>query len=462
MPKTSQQEYDRWLAALTVESLVRLFREFGCRTVLAKQLSNDNSKNQIYLSSELSQVALIPSGDVTRFAGSSTKATAGGPIYQAPVRLSWIGPTGPHPAPDTKLIYYPQYPEVRLSGFLKGCADAPRSLLTRELRGTEAGRLLLLGIGDGSQVFGVVLPPEAGAREGVLSQATETYGVFTLWQLDGTLSKDPRRELLRALSVIHDGGWHNGQKLGPRGPLPYMARNAGGYTLESLLGIRPNGVPEPDFAGWEVKSHGVGTDFLRPRYGPVTLMTPEPDGGYYSTDGVVEFMLRYGYPSARHEGRRDYAGTQRHGDELHPRCGTRLQVEGYDAVVGALVDDGRIALRDADDRLAASWSFSKLLSHWKSKHAQTVYVPTITALAPDGGYMYRYGSKVVLGEGTTFPRLLSALVARTVYYDPGTNIVKTGPSGEWKRHSRNQFRTKWADVQDLYDKTETVDVDGPN
>src|SRR3546814_14536668 len=76
---------------------------------------------------------------------------------------------------------------------------------------------------------------------------------------------------------------------------PYAARNGGGYTLEAELGITPNGYAEPDFMGWEIKQYGV-RDFVsfRPKY-PVTLMTPEPTGGVYRTEGVAAFMRRFGY-----------------------------------------------------------------------------------------------------------------------------------------------------------------------
>ena len=457
MTLTPEHEYDEWLAGLTFEAIEARFEDLGCSTVLVKRLSNDNSKNQIYVGGELSDVALLPSGDVTPFEGRSTKKKGSGPIYQAPVALSWIAPSGLQRAPDTKLIYYPQYPEVRLSGFLRGCADAPRSLLVREERGTEAGRILVLAPGADGRVFGLVLPPEAVAQQEVLARATEPYGVFTLWQLTRPEADDPRHELLLTLCAIHRGGWHPGQKMGANGPAPYRARNAGGYTLEALLGVAPNGLAEPDFAGWEVKSHGVGAEFAKPRFGPVTLMTPEPDGGLYRSAGVIDFMLRYGYTAKDIPDRLDYAGTQRVGDAIHPRCGTRLIIDGYDPATSTVVGDGFIGVVDDGENIAASWSFAKLLTHWKTKHHQTVFVPTISRPAAGGGFEYQYAAAVLLGEGTRFTHLLGAVSDGTVYYDPGTNLTR-GPGGKWTSHRRNQFRSRWKDVNRLYDGTSTVPV----
>src|SRR3546814_8267202 len=64
----------------------------------------------------------------------------------------------------------------------------------------------------------------------------------------------------------------------------------------SGTGHHPNGYAEPDFMGWEIKQYGV-RDFVSFRTkSPVTLMTPEPTGGVYRTEGVAAFMKRFGYP----------------------------------------------------------------------------------------------------------------------------------------------------------------------
>ena len=52
--------------------------------------------------------------------------TGGSPTIKAAVSLSWLGDNGQLvPAPGAQLILYPAYPEVRLSGFLRGCSVAP-------------------------------------------------------------------------------------------------------------------------------------------------------------------------------------------------------------------------------------------------------------------------------------------------------------------------------------------------
>ncbi|WP_425294886.1 MvaI/BcnI family restriction endonuclease [Neomesorhizobium albiziae] len=44
--------------------------------------------------------------------------------------------------------------------------------------------------------------------------------------------------------------------------------------------MSPNGYAEPDFVGWEVKQYGVNNFTAYRAESPVTLMTPEPTGGF--------------------------------------------------------------------------------------------------------------------------------------------------------------------------------------
>ncbi len=75
---------------------------------------------------------------------------------------------------------------------------------------------------------------------------------------------------------------------------PIRPTGAMAYTLEAALGIRPNGRAEPDYQGWEVKQYSV-RDFTRfSAKTPVTLLTPEPDGGLYNDD-IQQFMMTHGY-----------------------------------------------------------------------------------------------------------------------------------------------------------------------
>jgi hypothetical protein len=64
--------------------------------------------------------------------------------------------------------------------------------------------------------------------------------------------------------------------------------------LEAELGVAKNSKSEPDFHGWEVKQHSVA-NFDTVGSGAITLMTPEPTGGYYKEHGAAEFVRKFGY-----------------------------------------------------------------------------------------------------------------------------------------------------------------------
>jgi hypothetical protein len=116
---------------------------------------------------------------------------------------------------------------------------------------------------------------------------------------------------------------------------------------------------------------------------------------------------------------------------------------------------GQIALLTNSEELAASWSFAKLMNHWRRKHALAVYVPSEKNDGADT--LYRYGNRVLLGEGTSFILLLRAFASGAVRYDPGLkieNASSTSPKGKW----RNQFRTPFGQLSALYESATTVDV----
>lgn len=109
----------------SLPALVRQLRVLGANRVLAKALAeNDNTKQQVYLGGSFDSLNQLPYGEVT------TASTGARPTFKAALRLRWIDAAG-HvaPAPHAKLILYPRYPEVRLSGFLRGCELAPSKLM---------------------------------------------------------------------------------------------------------------------------------------------------------------------------------------------------------------------------------------------------------------------------------------------------------------------------------------------
>ena len=224
-------------------------------------------------------------------------------------------------------------------------------------------------------------------------------------------------------------------------------------TLEAELGIRPNSVSGPDFHGWEIKQHGV-VALEKPASGVLTLMTPEPDGGDYKQIGVGRFIEKYGY--ADRIGRKDrfnFGGVYKAGRPV-ALTGLRLEVHGFDDKKGRFEANGSVALMDARDHVAASWSFAALLTIWTRKHAQAAFVPSICR--KDRSSAYRYGSSVHLGIGTDFARFLSSMTAGCVYYDPGIKLERA--SGKAKIKRRSQFRVNFRDLHALYASFQFVDV----
>ena len=453
--------------SLPLSTLVRMLSDHGATHIYAKNLAaNDNSKNQIYCSGHLTDLSFLKpiSVNPTPSASLKTKDPKRKVKFIAPLDFAWLTPEGGLvQAPNAKLIYYPQYPEVRLSGFLLGASGIQASQwMDRYARGTEEGRWLILGVREDKKVIAYLVTPESSLSTELNSAGfIDTSSVFN--QIDAENSQGSRssRELLiDALRSIYQKGFVPSQKLSTRTglPEPYRAQNGGGYTLEALLGIPPNGDAVPDYLGWEVKQFGV-TRFPCVSPKVTTLLTPEPDGGVYVESGLADFMRLYGYPPVNGVLNRLNFGGIHVLNSICDKTGLELRFEGYDYAHNTISDsEGFVGLFDSNGCIAASWSFAKLLEHWQRKHAQAVYVPCLKVTDPQLGVGYQYGGEVELGVGTTFEKMLTGFTSSHIYYDPGIN-VKNLDTNQPKSKKRSQFRIKHQHLSSLYEQYSLVSLD---
>lgn len=427
----------------TIDDLIGRLKELGATQVISKPLSeNDNSKQQIYLGKSMQALSVLPYGEVTTSAAGKTQT------FKAALRLRWIDADG-HVADalGAQLILYPKYPEVRLSGFLRGCPIAPAEQLRpvpggqRRFNNGPDGRVLFLATtADGTVLAYLATAGSAVAREFVRLMrggTLQALGVF--WQLPVLSAHAGRVALLARLRLIHHAGWHRSRRMRSDGSVcAYTARNGGGYTLEALFNIRPNAHAAPDFMGWELKA------IARSR---VTLMTPEPDTGFYAVRGAGDFVRKFGRPVNRTTFY--FTGAHRVGR----RCsgtGLELRLRGFDVQGGKITQvDGGIELFDPAQpgAVLAGWSYSRLIGHWGSKHASAAYVSYASRVA-GVLYEYRYLSPVQLGEQTDFSLFLTSLAEGSVVFDPGSKV--TSVDGVSRVKARSQFRVPRTCLSSLY------------
>lgn len=427
---------------VAVERLVKA----GARRLYGKALApNDNSKNQVYLGGSLAAVNLIPAREIKADPSNARR-------LKAPLDFHWLTASGPVVAPNAQLILYPDYPEVRLSGFLLRSVGAPSALMTSR----EPGRVLLLGISADDSVLALALAPDdQAAKEFIAKQSDlQAHGVLLELPFPDEGEDDGFATLMTRLSAIHHKSWIRSWSLNGEGQaVACEAPQCGGYTLEAELGIRRNGRSEPDFLGWEVKSFDVPSiDRPSPGGKALTLMTPEPTGALYQDD-FAEFWKRYSYADrsgkSGREGRRNFGGIYRCGAEPHEITGLRLVLDGFDESKETFSGAGQLALIDRSDRVAASWSFASLLEKWSRKHRRAAYVPFETDAEPR---RYRYGATINLGRGTDFVHLLRATARGAVYLDPAIKAENN------KFKKRNQFRVARRDLESLYEQYAAVPV----
>lgn len=446
-----------WNDSVAWENLSQRLSDLGVKQVHIKYLSrNHNSKNQIAgLGSDLSALGHLHPSEVTMHQPTSRKPKAGPPIYRTFLPWVWLSETGLSPAPETKLIYYPQYPELRLSGFLDSSPNAPRELLAfssaPESRGQEDGRVLIFGSSSDQKVYAAVVSAYSPAAAYL---APFNSGLGKLVSLKLGSEETSKDILFRELRAIHEKDQITAYRLHPDGSRSSCnAPNCHGVTLESELGIVANGLAQPDFLDWEIKAHRVKhlNSHLSSR---ITLLTPNPDSGEVKERGTTWLTQTYGNLSATGE-RWDLSGILKAGD-LHEKTGLMFGMEGFDAETRKITSDGFLYLRDpATDTALGQWSFAKLLTHWQTKHAKAVFVPCV--MHSEKPRVYQYGTKVHVGEGTSFIHFLNAVATKSVVLDPGLN-TKLQADGSWKAHTRYQFRSSLSQASSLYRSFEKVDL----
>ena len=427
-----------------LSSLLKRFSELGAITAFCKPLAeNDNSKQQVYLGGSFDVIQIFPFHDI--------EATENGKnsTYKAKLNFLWIDENQTEKAVGAQLILYPQYPEVRLSGFLKGCKNAPSELMRpvpadkRKFNNGSDGRVLFFGVTKDREILAYLAPADSSlANEFIHKQGGyEKQGV--LFNIPLT-EKNSRIILLERLAEIRNFGWQPSVKLSKSGELkPYQAKNGGGYTLEALLGITPNGRSEPDFMGWEIKGYSSGR---------VTLMTPEPTGGIYGENGVEVFVRKFGKPTG--DDTLYFTGLHK-ANSKNNSTGLTLVVSGFNSAKKVIENvNGAVELLTESGECAASWSFEGLLMKWNKKHAQAAYVPYKSNQNEPPAY--HYASPTLMGEGTNFNLYLSALSAGLVVFDPASKVMNASTSKSTVK-ARSQFRMPVKKLSNLYQKFEAVE-----
>jgi hypothetical protein len=413
--------------------------------VLSK--NQDNEKNQIYLGASLEIFSILPGKVTVGLASESIekrKSSKGESKLELLLDFYWLTESGLGLAPNSKLINYFQYPEIRFSGFLSKCEVAPKSL-RRELQGDFGKRVLMLGAFE-EKVYGIVLNEKEHGDLSSLVNAPfwlnqKLIRVLSTERNDNA-AVNPTKLISEIGKITKDEHKSVSLKFIGAEPVPWRGTQGAGYTLEALLGIVRNGNAAPDKHGFEIKST---------QSSPITLMTTQPDGGVRARLGVKGFLNLFGWIGAKDDGSLRFNGKHSPRGST-PRSGLKMIVVNWDAVSKVPKGPGEPSVQLIDKKtkaVAAEWSFAKLGSSWARKHAGAVYVEA-KALNKDGGKHpshYTFGPNVYVCMGTTPLKIIAAIESGLVYLDPGDRLYSNGLS-----KSRTQWRMSFSKKNPLEDQ----------
>ncbi len=413
---------------------------------MAKFLSKeDDSKHQVYISKGVPLAQMLPGVLSQRgLSESETKrlSSTGSPIFSLELAFSWIDASGSMaPAPNAKLIEYSQYPEVRFSGFLKGCQNAPECL-----SGTDqekfGQRVLLLGIA-GERVFGTVAT-ELNAP-GLVGAAK----ALKPWSVSPALREIPSGggQLRTSPSELHDSirdicnGDHFPQVLDPGASFPRetaWSSQSGGWTLEALLGVSRNSASAPDIFGCELKA--VGAD-------KVSLITTEPDFGLRKELGLKDFLKVHGMASIRDEQKTVFNGVHKAWIP-NQKTGAVLEIAGWDRDNHRPLGSCEISIilrKEESDEVLAGWTIEKLARQWTKKHALAFYLEYTKKISNEGTKV-SFGPNAIDARSSSIGQFLGQVSRGQIYLDPGDSL------SDGVVHSRTQWRITGSIDKNLGDK----------
>lgn len=429
----------------SLQTAIEHLRAQGAHTLIAKVLPRqDNDKNQIYVSGGSSgadgddPVEVQGRGSFAFLQAVSAESSAviesdaptpnGGPKRHR-IRLDWVDDAGDaFSAPEAKLIEYPQYAELRMSGLKAGAVWAPPALSITH-RDDFGRRVLLIGIAPDRLVATVLTHQQHGeaAIDAVLAlDPWHPSPIFRLVPFVGGRPSDPYSLVETVRRYLHQE--HASVELGPSDTAPVDARSqrGAGYTLEALLGIARNNSKGPDALA-EIKVLSSGK---------VSVTTTDPNGGRRAAGGR-QFVETFGWSSAKDPGKQVFTGIHRV-NRMNRKSGATLTIRGW--IHEKHLPDGegepRIVLIKDDVELG-SWSWSHIESHWNLKHAFTLYVQGRPQRHDDGRWPshYIYGPRIIVGSGTSALHFFQGVSKGWIVLEPGDRI---GTDGQYK--GRSQWR----------------------
>ena len=270
---------------VTKRALAARFRKLGVEKVEMKRLSDrqDNSQNQIYWQGSLNENPL-PIGGFVAFKSTSSRARGETGYRATCLRMAHpnqyqsgsSGAVDPLPAVSRDATGQPAGREPSTHRAHSWVPERRRSRPPASTRGLRREDLRC-GSASSRPCHACLGSP---FRDG-------PFRYVGHHKADQT---DKRRAAAAELAGVHRLSPAVGCTIAGSKVVKRANPNTPGTTLETLMGVKPNSKDEPDFHGWELKSHGDACINL--------CRLPQPTGGAVVSEAPEDFMRKFGWITA--------------------------------------------------------------------------------------------------------------------------------------------------------------------
>lgn len=392
-------------------------------------------KHQL-IANQLTDISFLPLGVISDISHLDEPALAQEIGYTMALAGTRIANDGSENEHELAVEYYPNSDKVFIKGLLAG-VDNSTELTEGQKTDLDA---VVIGVTDTQVVFHIA------NAQGELAKTFEK-----LRKSGGLKSTEDCAYVLNQPY----GKFESNVKGVPSSKQSLIqAIEKGKLSLKTLL--KPSKA-QTLYDGWDLSPFKV-SKAKRTSNKQLTLMTIEPDSGFYQRRSALAFMHQFGTKGSAKDSDKISFSHKYTVKGADSDFNLTLDLVGFDQEKGRITHpQGGVVLHDADKNIIISWSFSRLLEHWKQKCDKSLIIPYEEEKSSDGKLSYKVLGAIESLEGISFVKFLEALMKGDICYVP-LHKLENAFTGKPKLKLQHRLMMKQASLPVLFAVNEKISI----